>query len=79
MNKYLVALSVGGVMEMPDFTYSDFEVIDANSRNEATEIYNKKNNCSYFYGCCMAEKIDGKINVINKDVSYKKVELLNGL
>lgn len=74
--KYLVALSEGGLMEQPELNYSDFEVIEANSRNEAVEIYNKKNNCSYFYGTCMAEKINGKINVINKAVSYDKVEIL---
>jgi hypothetical protein len=79
MNKYLVALSVGGLMEMPDFTYSDFDVIDANSRDEAREIYNKKHNCSYFYGTCMAEKIEGKIKVVNKAVTYEQVELLNAL
>jgi len=79
MNKYLVALSVGGLMEMPDFTYSDFDVIDANSRDEAMEIYNKKHNCSYFYGGCMAEKIEGKIKVVNKAVTYEQVELLNAL
>jgi hypothetical protein len=77
MNKYLVALSVGGLMEMPDFTYSDFDVIDANSRDEAREIYNKKHNCSYFYGTCMAEKVDGKIKVINEDVPFGKLRLLD--
>lgn len=79
MNKYLVALSVGGLMECPDFTYSDFDVIVANSRNEATEIYNKKHDCSYFYGTCMAEKIDGEINVINNGVTYEKLGMLNSL
>lgn len=79
MNKYLVALSVGGLMEMPDFTYSDYDIIDANSRSEATEIYNRKHGCSFFYGTCMAEKVEGKINVLNKGVTYEKVELLNAL
>ena len=76
MNKYLIALAVGGLMEMPDFTYSDFDVIEANSRNDAISIYNIKHKCSYFYGCCMAEKVDGKINVINNDLSYEKARLL---
>jgi len=75
--KYLVALSVGGLMEMPKINYTDFQVIEADSRNEAVGIYNKKNNCSYFYGTCMAEKINGKINILNKAVSYDKVEMLN--
>jgi len=25
MNKYLIALSVGGIMEMPDITYQDLD------------------------------------------------------
>lgn len=79
MNKYLVALSVGGLMELPDFTYSDYDVINANSRKEAVDKYNKKHNCSYFYGTCLAEKIDGKINVLNKKVTYEKVEFLNAV
>lgn len=79
MNKYLVALSVGGLMEMPEITYQDFNIIEADSQDEAREKYNKKHNCSYFYGTCLAEKVDGKVNVLNKRVSYKQVERLNAL
>lgn len=79
MNKYLVALSVGGLMEMPGITYQDFNIIEADSQDEAREKYNKKHNCSYFYGTCLAEKVDGKVNVLNKRVSYKQVERLNAL
>ena len=79
MNKYLVALSVGGLMEMPEITYQDFDIIEANSRDEAREKYNKKHNCSYFYGTCLAEKVDGKITVLNKKVSHEQVEKLNDL
>jgi uncharacterized cupin superfamily protein len=48
MNKYLVALCVGGIMEMPEIEYQDHEMIEANSKNEAENIYNTKHNCSYF-------------------------------
>jgi hypothetical protein len=77
MNKYLIALSVGGIMEQPEFTYSGYEIIEAKNIREAEQLYNKKNNCSFFYGTCMAEKVDGKISIINKRVTYEKVELLN--
>lgn len=79
MNKYLVALSVGGLMEMPEITYQDFDIIEANSQDEAREKYNKIHDCSYFYGTCLAEKVDGVINVLNKKVSYEQVERLNAL
>lgn len=79
MNKYLVALSVGGVMEIPEITYQDFDIIEANSQDEAREKYNKKHNCSYFYGTCLAEKVDEKVNVLNKKVSYEQVDRLNAL
>ena len=79
MNKYLVALSVGGLMEMPEITYQDFNIIEADSQDEAREKYNKKHNCSYFYGTCLAEKVEGKVNVLNNRVSYKQVERLNAL
>lgn len=78
MNKYLVALSVGGLMEMPEIRYENFDVIEADSREDAQKEYNKKHNCSYFYGCCVAEKVNGQITVLNKKVSYEDVERLNG-
>jgi hypothetical protein len=79
MNKYLVALSVGGIMEMPEITYQDFDIIEAETQGEARDKYNKQHDCSYFYGTCLAEKVDGKINVLNKKVSYEQVERLNAL
>jgi hypothetical protein len=77
MNKYLIALSVGGIMEMPDITYQDFQIIEAITLDDAVTKYNKINNCSYFYGTCLAEKVDGEINILNKQVSYEDIERLN--
>lgn len=50
MAKYLVALAVGGLMECPEITYQDYQEIEADSAEEARMIYNKKNNCDFFYG-----------------------------
>ena len=75
MNKYLVALCSGGIMENPEITYSDFEVIDADSIEEAVEKYNKKNNCSYFYGTCVAENVNGIISILPKTVSQIKTRI----
>ena len=56
--KYVIGLLTGGLMEMPDFSFSGpIEVIEAHSRGEACEIYNKKHDCSYFYGAVMATVI----------------------
>ena len=52
---YVVALCCGGVMEDPDFHYHDYQIIRANSKDEARDKYNKLNNCSYFYGSVMGE------------------------
>lgn len=62
MKKFLVALAVGGIMEQPDYTYTDKEVIEAIDRKSAEDIYNKKHNCSYFYAKCLGEVaiVDGK-------------------
>jgi len=77
MNKYLVALSVGGIMEQPEITYQDYQIIEANNKDEAEKRYNQINNCSFFYGSCMVEMVNGEINVLNKNVSYKAAEMLN--
>ena len=79
MNKYLVALSVGGLMEMPEITYEKFDVIDAENQSEAVKKYNKKYNCSFYYGTCVAEKVNGKINILNEKANLKDVERLGSL
>lgn len=45
MKKYLVGLAVGGLMEQPEITYHDKQVIKAVSSEEAVKIYNRKNKC----------------------------------
>ena len=55
MKKFLVAQAVGGLAGMPGFKYYDHQIISANSPEDAVEIYNKKNNFSYFYGKCLGE------------------------
>ena len=61
MKKYLVALTVGGIMEMPNISYSELELIEATDEKEACKIYDEKHNCSYFCGSCIGmynEKTD---------------------
>jgi len=58
LKKYLVALAVGGVMEQPSFNYQDIGIIEAATPKDASQIYNKKHSCSYFYGATIGEIID---------------------
>jgi len=53
--EYIIALQVGGLMEQPEITHHDAEVIEANNEKEAVEIYNEKNKCSFFYGDSVAK------------------------
>jgi len=57
---FLVALSTGGIMEQPELSYSNFQLIEAASAKKAKEIYNIKNNCSYFYGEPIAKVNDSE-------------------
>lgn len=50
INKYIVALATGGLMESPKVYYENFQIIEAENKDEAKEIYDKKNNCNYFWG-----------------------------
>lgn len=60
--KYLVALAVGGIMEKPEFTYEDPQIIEAEDKKDAERIYEKINECTYFGAKCLGEIIekDGK-------------------
>ena len=48
--EYLVALRCGGLMEDPEIYYKNYQIIRADSMEEAKEKYDKINECSYFYG-----------------------------
>ena len=47
---YVVALCCGGLMEDPEIHYEDYQIIRANTPEEAKQKYDKINNCSSFYG-----------------------------
>lgn len=50
---YVVALKCGGIMEDPEIYYTNYQLIKADSEEEAYEKYNKINNCSFYYGCVL--------------------------
>lgn len=49
-NKYLVALQCGGLMEDPEFHLENYQVICADSEEEAVKKYNEINQCNFYYG-----------------------------
>ena len=51
---FTVAEVRGGLMEDPDFHYHNYQEIKAYTKEEAVKIYEKKNNCNYFYGKVMS-------------------------
>lgn len=65
MKKYIVALQTGGLQEDPELRYTHYEIIEAQNEGEAEDIYNKNNNCSYFYGKTVGEVIDDNIVALN--------------
>lgn len=75
MNKYLIVLATGGTMEAKQMVYSDYQIITANTRKEALAKYNEMNNCDYFYGTCMVEKVMGNMLVVNHAVTYRQLRI----
>ena len=63
--QYVVALPVSSEMgsESSGTTYHDKQIIEAYDEVEAVEIYNEKNNCSYYYGKVLGEVINGEVTV----------------
>lgn len=74
--KYLMGTAVGGLMELPDWRFDPpFDIIEADSVKDAVREYNKKHNCSYFYGCPMCEiTSDGKCVGIDISTSRQMCE-----
>lgn len=54
-HKYIVALRTGGLMEDPEISYTNYWVISAENPHMAEEIYNNRNNCSFYYGVTLKE------------------------
>lgn len=71
MNKYIVAVQAGGIMESPEIYHDDYQIVNANTEMEAVKIYNQINKCNYFYGdvVCIFEENEWKI-LDNKITKY---------
>lgn len=74
--RYLIGTHVGGLMEMTDYRFTPpYNVIEASTEIDATRLYNKRNNCSYFYGGIMCVVTDdGQCVEIDRSTSRQKCE-----
>lgn len=61
MKKWLVALQTGGLMEDPTIRYENFQIIQAETAEEAEKKYNEVNEYTYFYGHCFGQIENGKL------------------
>jgi len=55
-------------MEQPHFTYQNVQKIEAESEQVAVELYNKRNNCSYFYRTIVGQ--NGVQTVFNEPIKH---------
>lgn len=73
---YLVALQCGGVMEDPDYSYDDFQIVVADNPTQARKIYNNANNCSYYWGTtiCSIDKFTFEpVEMFRSDIGNIKI------
>lgn len=73
---YLVALQCGGVMEEPDYSYDDFQIVVADNPTQARKIYNNANNCSYYWGTtiCSIDKFTFEpVEMFKSDIGNIKI------
>lgn len=84
MNKYVIALAIGGVMEHPHFEYQDYRLIEASSKEEAIRKYKEETGCEYWTPTCMADMSprglfgSKSLKVHNSEVPVKWLESLEG-
>jgi hypothetical protein len=52
---YIVAMCCGGVMEDPEIHYEDYQLIRADSEDEARRAYDFLNDCTYYYGSVICQ------------------------
>ena len=55
---FLVAELCGGVMEDPELHYENYQIIHADTSEQAEKKYNKINDCNYYYA-----KVIGVVNM----------------
>ena len=54
-HKYVVATRCGGLMEDPEIYYINYQIINADTPEEAKLKYDKINDCSFYYGQVLSE------------------------
>lgn len=73
---YLVALSCGGLMESPEIRYRDYQIIKANSEEQARKKYDHLNCCDFYYGTVMAYVTESSndVAVTNNSITIRELD-----
>ena len=69
MKKFLVATWFGGPTQDTYFYYDKYQVIEAETADEAVKNYNKLNKRAYFYAHCIGE-IDENTKTVAVPVEF---------
>ena len=74
-NEYGIALLCGGIMEDPYFHHENYQIIRADSEEEAKKKYNDLNNCVFYY----ADVVTRLSNIDNDELEKKNrsIETIN--
>ena len=73
--KYLVALSCGGGNgEGPHYYSGPWDVIEAESQDDARKIYNEKHNANYYTGSVVAIKENGFIRKLSEKIDLNGIK-----
>lgn len=74
INKYLIATVFGGYMEMPDFIFSNLDIIEARNTTDAKAVYRKKHQIhSAEEAVCMAEYTNNTIIQNSRSLTFDQL------
>jgi len=77
MNRYLVGLQVGGLMEDPGLRVEDKEIIEEESAEDAKAAYDRKHKCKFYYALTLAGIEGGEERVYHPEfVTYGDMDKL---
>lgn len=74
MNKYIVALLTGGIMESPEINYVNYQIVKADTKKKAVEIYNETNKCDYFYGDVVGGFQQNEWKILDNKITKQSLE-----
>lgn len=61
-NRFLIATELNSKL-------SNFDIMQASTQKQAEIMYNVKYNCTYMLGTCVAQIVDGKVAILNENIT----------